>query len=94
MNVSCKEIQANTQRERGTAEKENALIGKVEKITFEGTFVRYVVKLESQDSVVVIKPSMAEAWFDIGTKVTLSFAAEKTHVFQYPEAGLMEEISV
>ena len=80
--------------ERGITEKENALIGKVEKITFEGTFVRYVVKLESQDSVVVIKPSMAEAWFEVGTKVTLSFAAKKTHVFPYPEAGLMEEISV
>ena len=80
--------------ERGTAEKENALVGKVEKITFEGTFVRYVVRLESQDSVVVIKPSMAEAWFEVGTKVTLCFAAEKTHVFPYPEAGLMEEISV
>jgi ABC-type Fe3+/spermidine/putrescine transport system ATPase subunit len=80
--------------EWGAAQKENALIGKVEKITFEGTFVRYVIKLESQDSVVVIKPSMAEAWFDVGTKVTLCFAAEKTHVFPYPEAGLMEEISV
>jgi len=80
--------------ERGITEKENALIGKVEKITFEGTFVRYVVKLESQDSVVVIKPSMAEAWFEVGTKVTLSFAAKKSHVFPYPEAGLMEEISV
>lgn len=80
--------------ERGTTENENALVGKVEKITFEGTFVRYVVKLESQDSVVVIKPSMAEAWFEVGTKVTISFPPEKTHVFPYPEAGLAEEISV
>ena len=80
--------------ERGTTQKENALSGAVEKITFEGTFVRYVVKLESEDSVVVIKPSMAETWFDVGTKVTLGFAAEKTHVFPYPEAGLIEEISV
>jgi ABC-type Fe3+/spermidine/putrescine transport system ATPase subunit len=80
--------------ERGTTQKENALSGVVEKITFEGTFVRYVVKLESEDNVVVIKPSMAETWFEVGTKVTLGFAAEKTHVFPYPEAGLMEEISV
>jgi ABC-type Fe3+/spermidine/putrescine transport system ATPase subunit len=80
--------------ERGLSEKENALEGEVEKITFEGTFVRYVVKLKSQDSVVVVKPSLAEAWYDVGMKVTLSFEAEKTHVFPYPEAGLMEEISV
>lgn len=74
--------------------KENVLVGVVEKITFEGTFVRYVIKLKSQDSVVVIRPSMAEAWFDVGTEVTLCFAREKTHVFTYPQAGLTEEISV
>jgi ABC-type Fe3+/spermidine/putrescine transport system ATPase subunit len=80
--------------ERESGEKENSLPGKVEKVTFEGTFVRYVVKLESQDSVVVIRPSLAEAWFAVGTTVTLCFATEKTHVFAYPEAGLTEEISI
>src|SRR4030042_3454374 len=80
--------------EKGVSERENALVGEVEKLTFEGTIVRYVVKLQSQDSVVVVKPSLAEAWFDVGTPVTLSFPPEKTHVFPYPEAGLMEEISV
>jgi ABC-type Fe3+/spermidine/putrescine transport system ATPase subunit len=80
--------------EGGLSKGENALVGKVEKVTFEGTLVRYVVKLESQDSVVVVKPSLAEAWVDVGTTVTLSFESEKAHVFAYPEAGLMEEISV
>ena len=79
--------------ERGITEDENAVVGRVEKITFEGTFVRYVVKLESQDSVVVIKPSMAEAWYEVGTKGTLSFPPEKSHVFPYPELGLSQEIS-
>jgi putative spermidine/putrescine transport system ATP-binding protein len=80
--------------ESGLRKGENVLVGKVEKVTFEGTLVRYVVKLESQDSVVVVKPSLAEAWVDVGTTVSLSFASEKAHVFAYPEAGLMEEISV
>ena len=80
--------------EGGLRRGENVLVGKVEKVTFEGTLVRYVVKLESQDSVVVVKPSLAEAWIDVGATVTLSFASEKAHVFAYPEAGLMEEISV
>ena len=80
--------------EGGLRKGENALVGKVEKVTFEGTLVRYVVKLESQDSVVVVKPSLAEAWVDVGTTVTLSFESEKAHVFAYPEVGLMEEISV
>ena len=80
--------------ERDGNRNENTLRGKVEKITFEGTFVRYVIRLESQDSVVVIKPSLTEKWYDVGASVTLSFDPEKVHIFQYPEAGLMEEISV
>ncbi|HEX9262504.1 MAG TPA: ABC transporter ATP-binding protein [Candidatus Bathyarchaeia archaeon] len=80
--------------ERGDSDIKNVLKGKVEKITFEGTYVRYVVRLETEDSVVVIRPSMAEAWFEVGTKVALSFPPEKTHTFPYPKAGLTEEISV
>ena len=80
--------------ERESSKKKNLLRGKVEKITFEGTFVRYVIRLESQDSVVVIKPSLTEKWFDVGATIALSFAPEKVHVFPYPEAGLTEEISV
>ena len=72
----------------------NVLKGVVEKITFEGTFVRYVIKLESEDLVVVIKPSLTEKWFDAGASITLSFESEKAHVFPYPEAGLMDEISI
>jgi iron(III) transport system ATP-binding protein len=80
--------------EKKTYEGKNVLRGAVEKITFEGTFIRYVIRLESEDIVVVIKPSMTERWFDIGASITLSFEPEKAHVFSYPEAGLMEEISV
>jgi ABC-type Fe3+/spermidine/putrescine transport system ATPase subunit len=80
--------------ELGTHKSKNSLRGKVEKVTFEGTFIRYVIRLESQDSVVVIKPSLAETWMSIGTAVTLSFMPEKAHVFAYPAAGLIEEISV
>jgi len=80
--------------ETGATEKENTLVGKVEKITFEGTFMRYVIRLANQDSIVVIRPSLTERWIDVGENVTLSFPPEKTHVFSYPEAGLMEEISV
>jgi iron(III) transport system ATP-binding protein len=80
--------------EHGSSKHKNLLRGKVEKITFEGTFVRYVIRLESDDPMVVIKPSLTEKWFDVGASITLSFAPEKVHVFPYPEAGLMEEISV
>ena len=80
--------------EVGTHRRKNTLRGKIDKITFEGTFIRYVIRFESQDSAVVIRPSLAETWMSIGTEVTLSFEPEKAHVFAYPAAGLMEEISV
>ena len=80
--------------ETGTVERENALAGTVEKITFEGTFMRYEIRLSSQDVVVVNRPSLTEEWIDVGRSVTLSFPPEKTHVFAYPEAGLSEEIAV
>jgi ABC-type Fe3+/spermidine/putrescine transport system ATPase subunit len=80
--------------DRGFIQKDNSLSGKVEKVTFEGTFIRYVIRLKNQDFVVAIKPSLAEAWMDVGSEVTVSFAPEKTHIFPYPQAGLMEEISV
>jgi ABC-type Fe3+/spermidine/putrescine transport system ATPase subunit len=80
--------------EMGTVERENALSGNVEKVTFEGTFMRYEIRLASKDSVIVNRPSLTEEWIDIGKNVTLSFPAENTHVFAYPPAGLTDEISV
>ena len=80
--------------ETGTLDRENGLVGNVEKITFEGTFMRYEIRLSSQDSVVVNRPSLTEEWIAIGKTVTLSFPSEKTHVFAYPAAGLTEEIAV
>ena len=76
------------------SKNKNILRGKVEKVTFEGTFVRYVIRLESQDQAVVMRPSLTEKWFNVGENITLSFAPDKVHVFPYPEAGLTEEISV
>jgi len=80
--------------ECGLIQKDNSLSGRVEKLTFEGTFIRYVIRLKSQDLVVAIKPSLAEAWIAVGSEVTISFAPEKTHIFPYPKAGLLEETSV
>jgi len=80
--------------ERGLIKKANSLSGKIDKVTFEGTFIRYVIRLKSDDLVVAIKPSLAEAWMDVGSEVTVSFAPEKTHIFPYPKNGLMEEISI
>ncbi|MCX8152981.1 MAG: ABC transporter ATP-binding protein [Candidatus Bathyarchaeota archaeon] len=79
---------------RQKTQSENVLKGVVEKISFEGTFVRYEIKLKSDDSLIVIRPSLTENWFDVGASITLSFEPEKAHVFPYPETSLAEELSV
>jgi len=80
--------------ERGVKKRKNPVLGVVERVTFEGTNIRYEVRLENQDLAVVVKPSLVGEWFNTGEKVTLSFPPEKAHVFAYPEAGLREEMAV
>ena len=80
--------------EKGARRGENAISGSVEKVVFEGTNIRYEVRLENQDSILIAKPSLMGEWFNIGEKVTVSFQREKAHVFPYPETGLKEEIAV
>ncbi|NIO38063.1 ATP-binding cassette domain-containing protein [Candidatus Bathyarchaeota archaeon] len=78
----------------GKREKENSVVGTIERTTFEGTNMRYEIRLENQDLVVVVKPSLTEEWFKVGRTVTVSFSAEKAHLFIYPESGLREELAV
>lgn len=80
--------------EKGAMVGKNSIAGTVERITFEGTTIRYEIKLANQDLVVVVKPSMVGQWLNIGEKVVVSFAPEKAHVFAYPKGGLKEEIAV
>ncbi|MEM3442900.1 MAG: TOBE domain-containing protein, partial [Candidatus Bathyarchaeia archaeon] len=82
------------ERDRGKKKSANSVSGVIERVAFEGTNIRYEVRLENQDLVVVVTPSLACEWFNIGEKVTISFPPEKAHVFVYPEAGLREEITV
>ncbi len=78
--------------EKGT--NKNAISGTIERVTFEGTTVRYEIRLENQDLIVIVKPSLTEEWFNVDEKVSVHFPPEKTHVFLYPEAGLRGEIAV
>ncbi|MEM3464328.1 MAG: ABC transporter ATP-binding protein [Candidatus Bathyarchaeia archaeon] len=80
--------------EKGARKGKNALAGFVEKVSFQGTNIRYDVRLENQDLVVVVKPSLTEEWVNMGEKVTVIFPADKAHVFAYPSAGLKEETAV
>ncbi len=79
---------------KGIKKEKNTILGTIEKVTFEGTNMRYEIRLENQGLIVIVRPSMIGEWFDKGEKVTLKFLPEKAHVFAYPEAGLREEIVV
>ncbi|NWG11062.1 ABC transporter ATP-binding protein [Candidatus Bathyarchaeota archaeon] len=80
--------------EKGAKKKKNAFHGFVERVTFEGTNIRYEVRLENQDLVVAIKPSLIGEWFNTNEEVSISFPSEKAHMFTYPEVGLREEIAI
>jgi len=80
--------------EKEVKSRKNFVSGIIERVTFEGANVRYEIRLENQDLVVIVKPSMTEECLSVGEKVALSFTPEKAHIFPYPEAGLREEIAV
>ena len=79
---------------KGHEPVENGFWGKIEKVTFEGTFIRYEIRLENADRFIINKPSLTEEWVSVGEEVTITYPIEKAHVFPYPEAGLSEEIAV
>ena len=79
---------------KGHITSQNALLGKVEKTTFEGTIVRYEVRLDNGDRFVINRPSLTEDWVNLGEEVTITYPLEKAHLFAYPQAGLTEEIAV
>ncbi len=79
---------------KGAGKTPNSLVGKVERITFEGPHHRYEIRLENDELVVAIRSSLTGEWFGIGDEVTVTFPVKNTHIFPYPEGGLKEEISV
>jgi len=79
--------------EKGRKKRENAMYGVVERLRYEGTNMRYEVRLENEDVVVVVRPSLMEEWFNAGDQVTVSFPAAKSYVFAYPSHGLREELA-
>ena len=79
---------------KGHVKGENGLKGKIDKTTFEGTIVRYEIRLENGDRFVINRPSITEEWAQIGEEVTIAYPLDKVHLFPYPENGLSDEISV
>lgn len=72
----------------------NGLGGVVERVRFEGTDIRYEIRLANDDSITVVMPSLGREWLSEGDKVTVSFLPEKSHVFPHPLKGLMAELEL
>jgi len=78
--------------EKGHKKVENAMLGRIERLRFEGTNIRYEIRLENEDLVVVTRPTLVGEWFNVNEKVTVSFSPDKSFVFMYPSKGLREEL--
>jgi ABC-type Fe3+/spermidine/putrescine transport system ATPase subunit len=80
--------------ERGLQDGANVLTGTVERITFEGSSVRYEIRLPNEAVLIAVKPTLSDSMFKVGEVVKVFLPVEYTRVFAYPEAGLKEELSV
>ncbi|MCW3981692.1 MAG: ABC transporter ATP-binding protein [Candidatus Bathyarchaeota archaeon] len=72
----------------------NEMEGVVEKVRFEGTDIRYEIRLTNDDSVVVIRPSIGMKWLKEGDNVRVGFPPEKSTLFAYPPQGLRAELEL
>ena len=72
----------------------NSIGGNIEGFRFEGNNVRYEVRLQNEDMIVVVRPALMDEWLSVGEKITVAFPFEKSFVFSYPEKGLRTELAL
>ena len=80
--------------EKGEKQGKNSIFGRIEGFRFEGTNIRYEIRLENGDVVMVVRPALTVEWLDVGERVTVSFPVEKSFVFTYPKKGLKMELTL
>lgn len=80
--------------EKGLQDGQNVVSGTVERITFEGSSIRYEIRLDNEEMIVAIKSSLSGEWLNVGERAKVFMPVEFTHVFSYPETGLRDELSV
>ncbi len=69
--------------------------GKIERKAFAGCAVRYEVRTEGGEQVIVKRPyvSDADTW-EVGDRLNLDFPPQSVLLYPYPEMGLEKEISI
>lgn len=72
----------------------NSIKGEIEGFRFEGNNVRYEIRLQNDDFVVIVRPAIIGEWYNVGDEVTVTFPVEKSYVFSYPKRGLRTELAL
>lgn len=72
----------------------NSIKGIIEGFRFEGNNVRYEIRLQNDDFVVVVHPTIISEWYNVNDEVTVSFPIEKSFIFSYPKRGLTTELAL
>ena len=80
--------------EKGHKKGLNCITGHIERFRFEGTDVRYEVRLKNDDVVLIVCPALMGEWFNEGEKVTACFPTDKSYLFTYPSLGLRSELAL
>ncbi|HTY75445.1 MAG TPA: ABC transporter ATP-binding protein, partial [Candidatus Nanoarchaeia archaeon] len=80
--------------EKGLQEGTNVVSGTIKRVTFEGSSIRYEIRLDNEEIIVAIKSSLSGEWLNVGERIKVFMPVEFTHVFPYPETGLKDELSV
>ncbi len=80
--------------EPGLQPGQNVLAGKVERLTFEGSSVRYEIRLPNEEMLIAVKPTLSSEFLKVGDITKVFLPVEYTRVFPYPKEGLKEELSV
>ncbi len=79
---------------KGEKSGANSIVGNIEGFRFEGNNVRYEIRLQNEDTIVVVRPALMAEWLSVGEKITVAFPFEKSFVFSYPEKGLRTELAL
>ncbi len=80
--------------EKGLQEGLNVISGSVDRITFEGSSIRYEIRLDNDEMIVAVKNALSGEWLNSGERIKVFMPVEYTRVFPYPDTGLREELSV
>ena len=75
-------------------EKKHSLKGRILDKIFMGSFMRYRIRLATDDLVLVEVPEADDKTFNIGDKVNVKFRPNKLLIYPQPRGGLTEVLSL